>query len=572
VEAPTHPTDPSLQLLPPTSIVAEQTIASNRKKSRWSPEAATWDTLLLSCGSALLLYLLLQLVLFPYGRDQGIYHVVADNVHKGIAPYRGTWDFKPPGIFFVFALAQTLFGTSQVAIRLLEALGLVSLVGAFCILSRRFVGDIRPGLLGGVFAVLTHVQLEFWHTAQPESFGAMVLAWALVAATWHPRGPSAHHYYQHGAWALAGALYAAAALLKPPLGGGYVVSLGFALWKVHQSSSPLRWRRYVMPIVAFVIGGAVPVAATAAYFLAKGAWADLYETLFVFTPHYTKLGFRPEWLLGFIFLSVEQWVFAFSAFNVVGMMLLLALPPLASSERAGMAHVAGVVGFQLVGVALQAKFFPYHYGAALPFAGLLAGWGFWKLWSRARQHAVGLLGCVVMVVLLYDARTATRDTEESFWERCALRMQALRNPDLRTSLLDSLGSVADVNAHANRSVAMWLADHLPAGTPVYVWGFEPVIYALSGHPSASRYIYNVPQRVPWSRETSRPILLQELTAHPPSAIVVEHRDVFPVVTGDRLDSAAALAAFPELTNFLSTRYRLATSIEDFDVYVTESKL
>src|SRR5690349_4238038 len=70
----------------------------------------------------------LQILVFSFGRDQGIYAVVADGLLHGKLPYRDLWDFKPPGIFFVYALAQALFGKSMLAPRLLEVLGLIGLV------------------------------------------------------------------------------------------------------------------------------------------------------------------------------------------------------------------------------------------------------------------------------------------------------------------------------------------------------------------------------------------------------------------------------------------------------------
>ncbi|HEU4533547.1 MAG TPA: hypothetical protein VFS00_05490, partial [Polyangiaceae bacterium] len=524
----------------------------------------------------LIAYFLVHLAAFHYGRDQGIYAVVGEGMTRGLAPYKDRWDFKPPGIFLLYACARGLFGGSVHAVRALETMGWVSLVGAFWLLAKRYVGAGWPGLLGGLLAVLTHVQLEFWHTGQPESFGAVALAWALVAAgaEFDLEAPGGRRK-QWAAWAASGALYACASLLKPPLGGGFLVSLGFALRAGRRRGARSRGARagvaraWLETTAAFAIGAAAPVALTVAYFAAKGALGHLYDTLFVFTPNYTKLGFRAEWLLGFIFLACEQWVFSFSAFNVLGLALLLGLPSLGPRGREGAWHVVGVVAFQLVGVGLQAKFFPYHYGAALPFAGLLAGWGYAKLWRAARARGpLAAAATFALVPLLYDARTATRDLEDGFWDRCRLRLQALlTTPAGAQPLDDHLHSVADVNAGANRQVAEWLRAHTPEGSSVYIWGFEPAIYDLAGRRPASRYIYNVPQRVAWGREAARRELLAELERERPAAFVVERNDVFPFVTGDRLDSAAALQTFDALRASVEREYELAVTIEDFDVYL-----
>ena len=107
---------------------------------------------LVSVALAVAAAFLANLVDFGYGRDQGIYAVVADAVQRGDAPYRAAWDFKPPGIYFVFALAEILFGADQRAVRVLEGLCLLSLFPAFALFSRRHVGSARAGLLGAALA------------------------------------------------------------------------------------------------------------------------------------------------------------------------------------------------------------------------------------------------------------------------------------------------------------------------------------------------------------------------------------------------------------------------------------
>src|SRR5215472_6478303 len=66
-------------------------------------------------------FLLANLLSFGYGRDQGIYAVVGHAITLGGVPYRDAWDFKPPGIHFLFALARSSLGPAPWAIRVVEA-------------------------------------------------------------------------------------------------------------------------------------------------------------------------------------------------------------------------------------------------------------------------------------------------------------------------------------------------------------------------------------------------------------------------------------------------------------------
>ena len=108
---------------------------------------------------------------------------------------------------------------------------------------------------------------------------------------------------------------------------------------------------------------------------------------------------------------------------------------------------------------------------------------------------------------------------------------------------------------------------MPADRAVFVWGFEPVIYDLADRDPASRYLYDVPQRVAWAKAEERRVLMRDLDAGRPAAIVVERRDVFPMVTGDAIDSADTLKDFPALRDRLAERFDHAATIEDFEVYL-----
>jgi hypothetical protein len=517
--------------------------------------------------------LLLQILTFGYGRDQGIYAVVARTILDGGMPYRDAWDFKPPGIFLIYALSRALFGSGQWAIRLLEVLGLGAMVLGMVHLARRWWGQPSAGLLAGGLAVLVHTQLDFWHTAQPESFGGMLIIAGLCIGT--SRAASRRPRLMHG---LAGVLFGCAGLLKPPLAGAGAV---FALWAMAEKAPtpdevgpdrPLVQRarglvrRGAEPVLSVLAGGALPFAVCLGWFWARGAFRPMWDALFVFTPHYTAIGYEGSSVPGLLYYSIEEWLVTYSALLLLGNALLLLGGPVLWRVR-GVGLLVGIVGIQLLGVAMQAKYFPYHYGAVWPPTALLAARGWWWLWEGAKRRGwLAVVGFVGLLAVVGRARNATKDVAESFWTRFAMRLDIFRHAERDLARVDGLASVADVNAGENRAVANLLRDRVPRGQPVYIWGFEPVIYDLADLPCASCYIYNVPQRVSWAAEPSRAALMGDLAAHPPAAIVVVHNDVFPMVTGDNSDSAALLDGFGALRVLIEQRYQHAARIGDLDVY------
>jgi hypothetical protein len=511
-------------------------------------------------GSALAVASAILLVLtFSYGRDQGIYAMVARAILDGQLPYRDAFDFKPPGIFVVYAAARALFGSAQIGIRLIEAAGLSAMAVGMVHLTRTEWGDGRIGLVAAALALVVHAQLDFWHTAQPESFGGMLTILGLVLALRAHRAASSRRAWL--LWVLVGLTFGLAGCMKPPLAGqGAVV----ALLSTASKRSAERW----VPIAGTALGGVAAVSAFVLWFGARGALDDAYRVLLVYTPHYTAIGWEGQSASELSWLGVREWFLRYSLVLPVGLVVLAVFRPTAS-ERRGVVVLVALCLLQIAGVVMQAKFFPYHYGAIWPLTALLAALGWWKLFTWARRRAEsGWMAALVMAAFmaLSALRSATSQVPGTFVSRSELRIGiAVGDPD--PSLVDALATVADVDAGHNRRVAAFIAESTEPNDHILVWGFEPVIYDMADRSPSTRYLYNVPQRTAWSRSQAQGEMMADLAAYPPAAIVVEHGDVFPWVTSSYDDSAQSLAQFPELSRLLRSDYALAAVIADFDVYL-----
>lgn len=544
------------------AVQVEEAAASGKKAVR----ATALDRFVIGASILAIAFLFSQVLMYGYGRDQGIYAMVADAVLRGKMPYRDAWDFKPPGIFIVYALSRALFGPAEIGIRILEVAGLTGMCAALVSLGERFLRSRAAGFLAAALAVIAHAQLEFWHTAQPESFGGMLTIFAL----WLTARPEGDSPPRPGGMFLAGALLGFAGLLKPPLAGGGVV---LALWLGHRAWQSAagrprraRLREAARPALWIAAGGVTPIALCALWFLAKGALGDLYQVLFVFTPHYTRLGWEGSTLGGMVYWGFAEWLMAYSSAVSIGLLCALGFGADAAEKR-WLALFLGLIAMHLVGVVMQGKFFPYHYGATWPLTAVVAAFGYEKL--RARLSGWGRPGAALFgaaLVVSCFGRTGTKDTQESFLKRCLARVAIARGGFSDQAALDRLHVVADVSLLDNRAVADYLREKVPEDRPVFVWGFEPVIYDLADRRPASRFLYDVPQRVQWSKGPMREALLRDLAEHPPAAVVVEHNDLIPMVTGDAIDSAGTLFDFWDFYVFLQ-KYRLDRTIADMDVYV-----
>ena len=159
----------------------------------------------------------------------------------------------------------------------------------------------------------------------------------------------------------------------------------------------------------------------------------------------------------------------------------------------------------------------------------------------------------------------------SYWKRNALRVHVALDASVTDEVIERLYSAPTFSLKDNLAVADWLWANTPADAPIYVWGFEPSIYFDARRSPASRYIYNAPQRAPWSREAARIELMRDLDRTPPSAVVIERLDTFFRVVGNDSDSATALAEFPALWEYLRRHYHPAVEIGRFLVLRRSTK-
>jgi hypothetical protein len=389
--------------------------------------------------------------------------------------------------------------------------------------------------------------MDFWHTAQPESFGGILAMVALLVAC----RPG------HARAFASGLLFGLVALCKPTLAGPAAV---VALWLARETWLVTRsLGRAAVPAALLAAGAAVPILACVAWLAAGGALDAAREIFTGFAPAYTRLGWAGHDGIALAWRAFVDWGTYFSSVLCVGMLLLLGLAATAA-ERRGAVLVALVVAAQLVGLVLQAKYYAYHFGALWPPTALLAALGWCKLLERARARGLAaLLGAAALLAVAAVARTAgPHDLRHGYGKRLATRLAMLAGE--RSALTDELDSVfagdaAIMHAAVLRDAAARIRDAVPPDRALYVWGFEPGLHDLTGRRAPTRYFYNQALRMTLTAPAARAELMRDLARDRPGAIVLVKRDGQADVVGDSLDSHAALRTFPELDAFVKRGYR-----------------
>lgn len=495
--------------------------------------------------AALVIPLLAAVLTFSFGRDQGIYGVVAERWRHGVWPYEGAWDFKPPGIFLVFVAIQSLFGTGEVGVRVVEVMALVGLLAGLFAYGVRVLRSESVGLVAGLLALVTHAQLDFWHTAQPETFAAPLLVGALLLT----------EARSSVATTCLGILGGFLFLVKPPLGAAAAMPLLVKLARARAG------REVVVRVALAALAALVPIALLVVAFRRAGALEALHDTLFVFAPGYTKLGWENETALSLLYRTVERTVMGFSGPLFLGLVLRVA----SRRSFAPLAELLAMLALCMLGTALQAKLFPYHFGSILPLAAVLAAEGFVDGFGSARM--AGRLSLATLLALAFVARTASRDVSGTFLARTVARLRAypafLRGD---RAPFDALDKAADLDPSTNRALAAWFAEVSAERESVFLFGFDPSVYLEARRVPASRYLYDVPLRASWS-EAHRARLLADLVAARPAAIALERWDRMKMVTGNDSDSLESAHAFGAFMAFLEGNYRKIDDLGRFERWV-----
>jgi 4-amino-4-deoxy-L-arabinose transferase-like glycosyltransferase len=506
---------------------------------------------LLSAAAALMVA---PMLLYPFGRDQGVFACGADVIRRGGALYRDFWDLKPPGIYYLFRMSFIAFGRSMLAPRLLDLFFSLATAAGLALIGRR-LSSLWAGVAAGLLFLSRYaLGFDYWNSAQADGFASLPLAMgvlALLAAERRRSWPLA---------ALCGALIGAAIIIKFTLGIFILLPLAALAAARGERLGPRLARA-----AGYLLGCAAVVGAIVALVWRSHALGDMLAIMFAWNAQYAAI--RASGLDTIVF---QTWRFWFGhdhgVLNLIGLLALAGVADLVLRREKDPTRwmPAAWVAVMLAQVYVQGKYFEYHWLPALPPFCLLAGMGVAAVWGRLRERVEPLstakwaAGGGVAVLLLGLAAGYRSQFDQE--------IGAVTGRISRTTFFDSFRDRQDFSLSADLQVAQFLREHTAPGTPVFIWGFEPIVYFLADRPPASRFISQQPLVTPWSPPQWRDELIRDLARRRPEYILVLHNDVMPWVTTRPYDSAGELAYFPGLADVLERDYRPDVTIEDFEIH------
>ena len=449
---------------------------------------------------------------YPFGWDQGLFAWVGDAIVRGGLPYRDAWDFKGPLLYYVYALAQWLFGVHLWSIRVVDAtfLGVAS---AAVFRTAAALADKRTALFAAVLYLLWYASHSYWHTSQPDGWAGMLLivAVGLLLSDFYPTA---------GRVAGAGFCLGLAALLKP-LWLVFILVPGIYIGLSKQMNR-------VQSTLILLAGWLLPIAAMAGWFASQGALNDVVDVHLKYSAFYAGLASDDR------LKNLAQY---FLSARVITVLLPVSIYGLAVlwRDRQPAAFLFVVwVGTTVVLVTAQGRFYAYHWLPMLPAMSVLTAFGLRELHHSAKTFAhiiaaVALLSCAAPVVLELSRFAA--------WRAGAID---------RAAYFDGYGEPGmDMRA------VEWLRTTAGPGK-VYGFGFHCDVPWLSGRESVSRFCYGLPLMLGVSTPIQtqyRAEVLKALRSDPPKYIIVG--TLSEQILGMRL----TIADFAELDDLVRSRYR-----------------
>jgi len=507
-------------------------------------------------GAALLAALVVAAVptlLYPLTRDQGIYAYIADVMMDGGVPYRDVWELKPPGVYFAYQLAFSLFGRSEFAIRLFDVLyTLVSAASVYLLAWEVFRDRCIAVGAAWIYAFSYYLLVHFHSAATPEAFMTPFLVVGVYGVVRGVQRKSRRALIYGGI--ASGLVF----WFKPTAG---LVVVAVLIWAYSRMRREGRAVGAALRSLAWVVGGALLGLLIVGIYLVGHGLRELLEIWWAYgTGPYLEarglaLGDGPLAVLDVIVQYLRDWQL------LVWLSLAAAIGILVRRERAATVVVAFWVS-GVVATLVQGKFFEYHWIPVLAPAAMLSSVALIRLGREivGRSDMRSIFSAVVVVGLLlwmgYDQLPRYR------------RLFAYQTGGLSAeqyyAQFDIGGDFSRVGTHR---AATYLRERSEPDETVLVWGVEPLVNFLAQRRSPTNYVSfyvliggetTNPRFEAWRQD-----FLGDIREAPPRYIVLVENDVTPLAPSGSLGE---LAKFPAFESILEAGYDLEAQVEDYLFY------
>jgi hypothetical protein len=475
--------------------------------------------------------------------DAAVFSLIGDRISVGQLPYVQLFDHKPPGMYFLIAGGQLLSGTLGAwKVSWILSVASVALTGTLVADTLRSLGWRRLAWAAGALCV---AELASFPLALGGGLGETVAVLPAVAAVrtgliGQARGRT---------WLMAGMLAAIASAISLQAAPALLALIAAAMVRSREQRTPR-----LLPLPWIVAGATLVCAVLLAGLGTIGATGAAVQAVVGYNRVYAGLAAYDSPIAGE----------AMHAFLVLSPLAVLAAAGLTGilprkSQTALAAGALTWIASSLALIWMQGRL-ELHYATLLvPPLALLAPAGLDQL--RLRGTFPRLARSATITAFLVSA----------------FGVSLLLSAAETTMAMEARGGQA-ARSHA---VASWIDGHAASQAQIFVWGNVPELYLDSNRGAASPYVYLLPLTTPgYTSEHLIGQVLADWQASPP-AVIVDAGSSEPGAAGMpqlliqrvtlEIDGRNADLLDP-LRDFVRQRYRLATTIEGWPIYILDSPI
>ncbi len=401
--------------------------------------------------------------------DEAVTFTMARQILAGDLPYRDAVDQRTPLAPYAQAAVFAVAGGGDLRA---QHIALALMIGLTAVLLWRLAARLGHGPAGAAGALWFTV-LAFMVPSVRDTMAAHT-AWYLIFCSTAGFWALARAWTGGGArWAVvSGAAFGLSFLAKQPgvLDFGVaLVLMGLGLWL-----EPARRLQLLRQSGALVAGFALPTGLTAAYFAAQGAWADLvyYTWTYNHTLYVPEVPRLERWqTIRVPFALMWEYHPLATALGGLAALVLLGRVLARAGRRPREMDLTGwlILGWcaaGLVATTLSGRGFTHYSIQLIPGLSLACGritiwiWAAGQKWagpSRARRLLVAVGALHLVAWLLWPVT-------------------------VRRTALAGYGREDD-------TVVQLVRRHTGPEERIFVWGYDPELYALGGRQPATRFLY-----------------------------------------------------------------------------------
>ena len=422
----------------------------------------------------------------PFDRDEGQYATIAQTILRGGLPYRDAIEIKPPGTFYLYAMAIALFGATTEAVRIFTAFySLLTIIAVFG------VAHLIAGVRSGLCAALVYGVFSTFPLLQGTSNSEVFLVLPLTLGVWFFLLGAESKQPLH--FSLSG-LCAAFALLIKPVALPIVVLQLLLLFIIKTGDG--RWKEKALNITVFLLPVLALAAVTLSYFYLRGGLNDLLYWTVEFPRHYKDIEvIGPS--IGKVLIILASTLELPAIFGISSALWL------AVTRRTvtGMLPLLMIITTCLA-IALPGKYFPHYFILIMPFLAIPAGFGLSSIFIMHRL-AAGFTLFLLMAAIWFAVMTNHRFYTVYSPEQVSAHKYA------ESTFVESV------------AVASYLQERTSPEDYIFQWGFEPELYFLAKRRCPNPFLVNMLPS--WSKSPVAAIkkMQQSLIEKKPAYIILQ---------------------------------------------------